>query len=270
MKRWITVLLLGLLVFRSASASTMHEYTLSPFTVNTQAMLSLTFGDQVGNAQLNDREYPFYDLPNSDGAPFCGIDDTAGFMQARLSCYTALVATQKHEPEINDNVEPSGVAKCAMTAQQAQAQAESALQMLEITGYDLQSITAYGRLKNLDGGYKVAFGQMLDGVPVYWEASLHLDDVTSVYPESNRIQVTLGDGGLVMLSGFWSCFTPVGKEISAISEQEAISAFTGIGEQAASAELCYLLMGNQEAVKALPAYRFQNRFISAADGTLLQ
>jgi hypothetical protein len=269
MKRWISVLLLGLFIFGSASAGTMNEYTLSPFTFNTQAMLSLTFGDQADNAQLNDRDYPFYDLPNSDGSPFCGLDDTVGFGQMRLSVYTTLVATETHEPDIYDNIEPSGVAKCALTAQEAQAQAESALQSLGIIDYDLQSITAYGKLENVTSGYRIAFGQLLDGMPVYWAASLHLDEM-AVYPESNRILVTLGDNGLVMLSGYWSCFTPVGAEISAISEQEALAAFAAISEKADSAELCYLLTGNQEAAQAIPAYRFQNRFISAADGTLLQ
>ena len=43
-----------------------------------------------------------------------------------------------------------------------------------------------------------------------------------------------------------------------------------IGEQADSAELCYLLTGTQDAAKAVPAYRWQNRFVSAADGTVLQ
>lgn len=269
MKRWIAVLLVGLLFTGAANAAAMTEYSLAPLTVETQALLALTFGDQAGSAKLNDREYPFYDLPNSDGAPFCGLDTTMGFGQLRLTCYTALVATQKHEPDIWENIEPSGVAKGTLTAQQAQAQAEAALQSLRITDYTLQSITAYGKLENLDSGYRVAFGQLLDGLPVYWAATLHTDDM-DIAPESNRILVALGDSGLVMLSGFWSSFAPSGQAFDPIDEANAIAAFTAIGEQATSAELCYLLTGSQAAAQAIPAYRYQNRFIRAADGTVLQ
>jgi len=269
MKKWITVLLLGLFITGSASAATMSEYQLSPFVVDQQAALSLTFGDQADQAKLNDREYPFYDLPDDDGAPFCGMDDTAGFGQLCLSCYTVLIATEKHEPDLWDNIEPSGVAPCTLTAQEAQAQAEKALQSLGITDYGFQSITAYGKTPHMTGGYRVAFGQLLNGMPVYWAASLHQDQ--NVYcPESNRIVVGLGDSGLVELSGNWSRFTPAGHESSILSEQEALAAFAAVGEQADQAELCYLLTGSQKAAKAVPAYRYQNRFIYAADGTLLQ
>ncbi|HNW87689.1 MAG TPA: hypothetical protein PLP25_00620 [Candidatus Limiplasma sp.] len=269
MKRWLTILLLGLFITGSASTATMSEYQLSPYVVDTQALLSLTFGNQVDQAKLNDREYVFYDLPGSDGAPFCGLDDTAGFGQMRLTCYTALVATETHEPDIYENIEPSGIAKCALSAQEAQQQAETAIQSLGITDYSFQSITAYGKLEHVTSGYRVAYGQLLNGVPVYWAASLHLDEMAAC-PESNRIEVTLGDSGLVTISGFWSLFTPIGHDITVLSEQDALAAFTAVGVQANAAELCYLLAGNQKATAATAAYRYQNRFINAADGSLLQ
>jgi len=269
MKRLIILLLAVLLLAGQASAAAMNEYALSPFAADTQAMLALAFGDQAGDAQTDDREYPFYSLPGTDGAPFCGQDDTAGFGQTRLFIYTALTVTEDHEPYIWDNIEPSGAAKCALTAGEAQAQAEAILRALGITEYTLQGVTAYGRIDGLTSGYMAAFGETVDGVPVYWAAALHYDEMTWV-PESNRIEINLGDNGLALLQGGWAAFTPTRKGISIIAEDEAVAALQALGEDAGTAELCYLLTGTQEAPVALPAYRFQNRFVSAEDGAVLQ
>ena len=80
----------------------------------------------------------------------------------------------------------------------------------------------------------------------------------------------MGDSGLVTLSGYWSSFTPSGHDITVLSQQDAIAAFAAEGVQANVAELCYLLTGRPKATTATAAYRYQNRFISAADGTILQ
>ena len=269
MKRSIGLILCGLLLLGMASAATMDEYTLAPFPFDEQAMLSLTFGEQAEKAKVDDREYLFYDLPGEDGAPFCGLDDTAGFGQMRLTVYTALVATENHEPYVYQNVEPSGTAKCALTAQEAQARAAAWLAQLGAGETYLQSVTAYGRISGYSAGYMVAFGQQLNGVPVYWAASLHMDDMAA-YPESNRLEVCIGDSGLTMIFGHWSAFTPAKQGVQVITQEEAVAAFSALGEKAASAELCYLLTGTQEKAVAVPAYRFQNRFLSAETGTVLQ
>jgi hypothetical protein len=269
MKRMLSILLLGLLIFGAASAAATSEYTLSPFVFDTQAMLALTFGDQADQAIRDDREYPFYELPDSTGAPFCGQDDTWGFGQMRFIVFTALVASENHEPNDYENVEPSGVAKCALTAAQAQEQAAAWLAELGVKDAYFQSVTAYGRISKLSGGYMIAFGQQADGLPVYWAAALRYDDMMP-FPESNRIEVVVGDSGPVMISGYWSAFAPTRRDVPVISEQEAIAAFAAIGERADTAELCYLLTGARDAAFAIPAYRWQNRFIAAEDGKLLQ
>ena len=272
MKRLICILLLGLLILGPASAQTVNEYTLTPFAFDVQAVLNLTFGDQAANAKKNDREYPFYDLPGAAGAPFCGLDGTGGFGQTRLSVYTALAAVEKYEPYIPENVEPSGVAKCALTREQALADAEAWLRELGVTDYALQGVTAYGRSAKLPGGYLAAFGQTLDGVPVYWAASTHPEETAEPMADSqsNRIQIVAGDSGLILISGWWSTFTPAKQDVAVISEADAVAAFADMGENASSAELCYLLTGTQDAASAVPAYRFHNRFISAETGAVLQ
>ncbi len=269
MKRLITLVLAGLLLVGSADAATMNEYALSPFAPDTQALLSLAFGGRASDAVRDDRDWLFYGLPGEDGAPFCGQDETIGFGQTRLFIYTALTVAENHEPYIYDNIEPSGVAKCALTAGEAQAEAEAVLQALGITDYALQSITAYGRISGLTGGYMVAVGQRVDGVPVYWAAAVHRDEMM-MYPESNRAEINLGDGGLAFMECDWSAFTQTRQDIAVMSPEEALAVFAALGEDAASAELCYLLIGTQEAAVALPAYRFRNRFISVENGAVLQ
>lgn len=269
MKRTLSALLIALLVFGSASAAPMNEYTLSPFAFNAQAMLSLTFGDRAADAQPDDRDYPFYSLPGSSGAPFCGLDDTGSFGQMRLILFTEVNALESHEPNLYDNVEPSGVAKCALTPEQAREKAEGWLSQLGVSDFYLQSVTAYGRLAKLPGGYMLAFGQQADGVPVYWAASLY-DAEMGLSSGSNRLEVVVGDSGLVSLYGYWSAFTPAKQNIPVLSEQEEIAAFAGMGETADTMELCFLLKGTRDEARAIPAYRFQNRFISAEDGATLQ
>jgi hypothetical protein len=269
MKRTLSAILAALLMFGSAGAASMNEYTLSPFAFNEEAMLSLTFGDRVADAQLNDREYPFFDLPDSSGAPFCGLDDTYGFGQMRFMIFTALSASESHEPHIYDNIESSGVAKCALTPEQARAEAEGWLSELGVSDFYLQSVTAYGRFAKLPGGYMVAFGQQIGGLPVYWAASMY-DGEMGLSSGSNRLEVVVGDSGLVSIYGFWSAFTTTKQNIPVISEEAAVAAFQSMDVNADSAELCYLLTGTRGEGKAFPAYRFQNRFIGAADGKALQ
>ncbi len=274
MKRWLCVLVLGLLILGSASAAdTMSEYSLAPFAFDTGVILNMAFGDQIANARLNTGEWTFYDLPSSiDGAPYCGQNDIVGFGQMQLSIYTALNSAEKHEPDIGDNIEPSGAARCALTAAQAQAEAEALLSELGISDASLQSVTAYGKMEKFAAGYRLAFGQTLEGVPVYWAASTHVEEITvpSYTPQSNRMVIVIGDGGLVRIKGWWSAFTPTKQNVAIVSEADAAAVFAGLGEDTAYAQRCYLLTGSYEAAVALPAYRCHNRFISAETGAELQ
>jgi hypothetical protein len=97
-------------------------------------------------------------------------------------------------------------------------------------------VTAYGKLAKLPGGYMLALGQQADGVPVYWAASLY-DAEMGLRAGSNRLEVVVGDSGLVSLYGHWSTFTPAKQDIPVLSEQEAIAVFASMGETADTAEL---------------------------------
>lgn len=269
MKHLITAVLIGALLLSAAGASAMGEYTLTPATISLNALLEMTFGDRAGDARdAKDREYPFYILDGTEGRPFCGIDDTMGYGQLRFSSLPKLQDADAPAAGMPENIEPSGVARCTLTADEAVEQAEAWLKALGITDMYLQSITAYGRLEGFSAGYVVAFGQLLDGVPVYWAAATQYDE--GIIPQSNRMLFTIGDSGLAEMSGVWSDFIPVKRDVSILSEQEALAAFAALGEQATYTELCYLLTGTQKAAKATPAYRYQNSFINAGDGTLLQ
>jgi len=90
------------------------------------------------------------------------------------------------------------------------------------------------------------------------------------HPQSNRAEICVGDGGLAMLCCYWSTFSKTRQDIPVIPEAEALAAFAALGEDADSAELCSLLTGSRDAARAIPAYRFQNRFISAENGAGLQ
>jgi len=267
MKRLLIAVLLCLLVSGFASADTVREYTLQPAEINVEALLTITFEDQAKNAQTDDREYLFYELPGYDGRPFCGLDDTVGFGQLRLSGYPYLPDSE-HPSVFTDNVEPSGVAKCSLTSEEALQKSEAWLKALGITDAYLQSVTAYGKLEKYTGVYLLAFGQQLNGLPVYWAAATQRDEWTK--PQSNRIEIIIGDSGLISLYGYWSEFEPVSRETEITSEVDAGARFSAMGLEMGYDELCYLLTGTRDAAMATLAYRYQNRFISAADGSVLQ
>lgn len=267
MKRiWIAALLC--LLLGTASADTVREYALTPAQVNVEALLEMTFGDQAKDAVTDGGEYPLYGLQGYEGRPFCGLNDTAGFGQLCLTSYPIIPDSENPSPGIPENIEPSGVAKCKLTVAEAKAMAQAWLDGLGIGDAYLQSVTAFGRLEGYSSGYVLAYGQRLNGLPVYWAAATQRDEW--FVPQSNRIQFIVGDSGLISMSGYWSAFTPSGKEAQALTQADAGAAFAATGEQADSAELCYLLTGTQDAAVAVPAYRYQNRFISAVDGSILQ
>ena len=253
-----------------ASAETMDTYTIIPAQINMEAMMKHTFEDELPKAQLNPfRNYPFYDIPGSDGPPFCGSNPIDYPNQTSLSMYRECSLEEIHEPRIWSNVEPSGKAKCKLTKEEALEKAKNIAKNLDLGEYILQFVAASGKLETAAGEYTVSLGQALMDKPVYWSADSVIHE-GEVRWQSNRIQLVFGDCGLIYADGYWSQFEPAQNPKEIITAQQAMEAFEQIGVHVETPELCYFMIRNGTAAQAMPAYRFQNKFLHAVTVEILQ
>ena len=275
MKRLLMITLALCLLCTGALAET--RYTVLPAEIDDAVLLQTAFGAQVGEAQKNLRDdgNVFYDLPNTDGPPFCS--QSASTVQNAFGAYAAAGADGLDDYIGSSNVWPTGVAECALTREEALAQADALVQSFGLGEYVLQSVTAYGRVPGFRDGYHVAFLQRLNGRAVYWSASSqpgeygpNEDYVWKQWPETNRVVVVLDDQGMVRLSGAWCRYEPTGGELALMDEAQAVAAFAAMGAQANAPELCYLLLYDGSSATAIPAWRCQNSFLDAATGEWLQ
>ena len=269
-KPFIFLSIIVVMLCGGACAETMDTYTITSAQINMEAMMAYTFEEELPKAQMDtSRNYAFYDIPGSDGPPFCGSNHVDRPNQASLSMYRECSLGEIHEPRIWSNVEPSGIAKCKLTRDEALQRAEEITENLDLGEYILQSVAASGKLETAAGEYTVSFGQSLMGKPVYWSADSVIHE-GEVRWESNRIQLVLGDCGLVYADGCWSQFEPAKNPKEIITNQQATEAFAQIGVHAEAPELCYFMIRNGTTARAMPAYRFQNKFLHAVTVEILQ
>ena len=111
----------------------------------------------------------------------------------------------------------------------------------------------------------MAFGQTLNGKPVYWAALNN-----NGQGEGNRAELVVDDEGLYTLSIKWSQFIPTNNPKETLGEEKALQAFRALGIKADAAESCYLLRPLSGKYTAIPAYRYRNSYIHAITGEQLQ
>lgn len=267
MKRLIILLLL-LSFALGASAQTLDSYTLSPRDIDMEALKTLAFGEDKDKATREDRTDDILYQIDKNGPPFAGLGKGQYHpQQSSVSVVKLCSLKQRHEEGVYDNVVPTGIASMATTREQALQTAQDAMALMGLDDHVLQSITAYGRRDFLAPSYKVAFGQTLHGLPIYWAAQ---DNADQTFIDSNRVQITIGDCGLYRIQGDWSAFTPAGKPAEILTEQQALAAFHALHIPADKAELCYLLDGTAQPATATPAWRYRNSFIHAGTGIVMQ
>lgn len=268
MKRLLIFALLCCLLAGTALAQSLDIYTLSPAAINEEGLQEVTFGVEIGIAQIDkSRDYLFVSLDN-EGPPFCGYDPIHYAPKSDVSIMRLCSQKQPHEEGIYENVEPSGIARTAITREDALNTARVTMEKLGIQDYVLQSVVAYGKLPFTAPSYKVSFGQAIGGLPVYWAAPPEGMEQTN--HDSNRAQIVVGDCGLYSLQMMWSDMTPQGTPKPALPLEEALAAFAALGIPADTLELCYLLRPENGQHTATPAWRWQNSFLHAITGEWMQ
>lgn len=278
MKRIMLLTLALCLLCAGALAETC--YTVLPAEIDEGPLLQVTFGDRANDAQkeVRDDGQVVFDLPNTDGPPWC--DHSATSVQTHFDIYDEALLTGADTYNGSANVWPSGVAECALTREDALSQGEALLQALRLGEYALQSVTAYGRTPGWLDCYQVSFLQRLNGRAVYWSSSVQPADYDimtgdvahdwKVWPKTNRVEFLLDEKGLLRMVGAWCRYVPTGEELAPMDETQAVAAFAALGVQADAPELCYYLQYDGENATAIPAWRYLNSFVRADTGERLQ
>ena len=278
MKRMILLTLALCLLCAGALAETC--YTALPAEIDEAPLLQATFGDRANDAQreVRDDGQVIFDLPNTDGPPWC--DHSATSVQTRFGIYGEALLNGADTYDGSENVWSSGVAACSLTREDALSQVETLLQTLGLGEYVLQSVTAYGRIPGWRDCYQVAFLQRLNDRAVYWSSSVQPADYDistgdvahdfKIWPQTNRVEFLLDEKGLIRMVGAWCRYEPTEGELTPMDETKAIATFAALGVQADAPELCYYLQYDGENATAIPAWRHLNSFVRADTGERLQ
>lgn len=294
MKRLIAFTLMLTMLFSAACAKGAQEiirdivmnnddgwdrvYAITPAEYNTDELKKFAFGDQAGEAVLEEREYGFqhYYLPGVNGVPFCGAGaDHYLFhtMQSRLSIYRYKGEYHdEYQFDLSANVYPDGqLPEGMISAEEAEAIAAFVAPMLGLKDAHHLSTTAYGRLPGSVPGYKAIYLQRLNSRPIYWGAADATGDADT-QPTTNLLEVVIAgaDGELIRAQGEWSAFEPAGHPAQVISPEAAQEVFRSAGIDPQPMERCYWLTPDPGQRNAIPAYRAYNSFLNALTGEWLQ
>lgn len=211
MKRLLIITLAMCLLCASALADA--AYTVLPAEIDVEAFKELVFGERTGDANVETRDdgQVHFFLPETDGPPFCSY--TPWGIQMRIHAYGGAWSNSPDTYNSPRNVFPSGISECLMTRDKAQAQATEIIERLGIGEYAIQSITAYGRIPGYRDCYTVAFLQRLNGRAVYWSSGIEPSDYDEYWymrPQTNRVEITLDESGIIQISGAWCRYEPTG------------------------------------------------------------
>lgn len=288
------LLLLGTFFFGTASAGRTDgadgyivTWKITEQEIDEKTMLDETFDRKEGTVapELLEEKGQYggkmWNLKgNRSPMPFCGFTYSNGFdYQMTFSIYrrgsTGKVYDYYYDRTENVIREESGFQ--TERAAETIARSEDLLKRLGLYGEYCEpkplEFTTYGRLAGTTKSRRVVFEEILEGLPVRWsEKALYLKDKRTFGPATALFaEVTWSDEeGLLAAHGDWSTFTPLTRAESILSEEEAVEAFAGIGMEEPQPEACWFLDLTKKEATATLAWRVENTFLSAADGSWLQ
>ena len=161
------------------------------------------------------------------------------------------------------------MAACKLTREEALQQSEDFMSQTGLSDYSLQFIEAHGRIEKYSPCYQVCLLQRFNGKPIYWSGTSRRPQLESTMP-SNDVSLVWDDSGLVYVKGYWSTFVPTCDDRPIIDETAAANALIVIGEAPQQLESCYLMQFDGVSATATPANRYQNRFVNAFTGEVMQ
>lgn len=253
-----TICMLLALTALAAPALGERAYRIGDAALDEQALLAYAFGEDAGAAFAQRKDGRM--MAVTDGDTPLAIYGGEGV--AALTIFTHAYGARHLALSVQGDLDPSGVAGCALTREQAVQAATDLLAGFGLPEMTLSHTAAHGHIPGAWDGYRVVLDQTLSGLRIYQPPMRWADAA----PTPLRVDVFVGDDGVVYVDGNYAALEPTGPELTLIAEDEALAAFARYGIEADSAERCYLLLGEDDV---RPAYRVGMSYIDAATGEAL-
>lgn len=217
---------------------------------------------------------------NREPMPFCGFSRRNGLDFQLNFSINRRGTTGKTYDYYFDRTENIIREECGFQAERSAetvARSEDLLKRLGLYGehYGARPLefTTYGRLDGTAKSRRIVFEEILEDLPVRWaEEALYIKGKNTFGPAVPLIAevVWSDEEGLLRAHGDWSTFTPLSGAVSTLSAEEAAVKFAGTGMDNPQPEACWFLdVKGKEAIATL-AWRVENTYLSAVDGSWLQ
>ena len=285
----LVFLLLAAICCGTASAEGAEErivtWKVTTQEIDEKTLLDETFDRKEGEdfpELLEEKgEYNIWSLQgNSEPLPFCvfshwnNLDFQLDFSICRHG------ATGKAYDYYYDTAENIIREECGFQAERSAetiARSEDLLKRLGLYGEHYApaplEFTTYGRLEGTTKSREVVFEERLEGLPVRWaEKALYIKGENTFGPAVPLIaeMIWSDEEGLLTVSGDWSTFTPLSRAANTLSAEEAAAKFAGAGMDKPQPEACWFLDVKGKEATATLAWRVENTYLSAVDGSWLQ
>ena len=132
--------------------------------------------------------------------------------------------------------------------------------------------TTLGRMAGTTRSRKVFFEETLEGLPVRWSDD-SLDGDSHIIAPADKccaVLVFSDEEGLLQISGNWCSFEPLSRADHLLSAEEIVSLFVKAGCRNPEPEACWFLHRDGNAATATLAWRVENSYLNAVDGSWLQ
>ena len=260
--------------------------------INTDELVALTFGITPEEAQtqnsgktiVKENRDPGYawSLKGVEGGPFCDagpvLSDRTEYQTRFYSSPTYFECPYSYQYNLDSwNTIPE---ESGFDAPRAAETVQAAAEILERLGLNRESwkaepvfFTTMGRMAGTTRSRKVLFEETLEGLPVRWsEASLDGDTPLPFFPADKccAILVFSDEEGLLKITGNWCSFEPLSRADHLLSAEEIAALFTRAGCRNPEPEACWFLHKDGGTVTATLAWRVENSYLNAVDGSWLQ
>ena len=295
----LTVLVLMFSLCAGAAAETIPAgnearvvtWKLTAPEINTDELVALTFGitpeevqsQNSGKSIVKENRDPGYawSLKGVEGGPYCDAgpmsSDSTGIQTrfySRPTYFDSPYSYQFNLDSWNTFREESG-----FDAPRAAETVQAAAEILERLGLNRESwkaepvfFTTLGRMAGTTRSRKVFFEETLEGLPVRWSDD-SLDGDSHIIAPADKccaVLVFSDEEGLLQISGNWCSFEPLSRADHLLSAEEIVSLFVKAGCRNPEPEACWFLHRDGNAATATLAWRVENSYLNAVDGSWLQ
>lgn len=260
---------------------------------DVDALLSLTYTQADGTAaQYRERKDTdggvisrYWEAKDPDASLFCsvgpspyklsGIQNGVGILRSPANSPYSYLYTLD---DWNTIPEESG-----FTAPRADETVQAALDIaarLGLNGEKWQAkpvfFSTLGRIAGTTKSRKVLLEETLEGLPVRW-STVSLDDNRpdngKAPPRANKCSVEIvfsDEEGLLNLDGNWCAFEPLAASAELLSDEAVAAVFTAAGFTDPKPEACWFLHIDGTAATATLAWRLEDNYLDAVNGSWLQ